>query len=111
MGHAPGLLEVARDKMRTRHLALRTEQAYLQWIWRYVRFHGHRHPRDLGAEGVEQFLTHLTVRRKASLPVRTRLQDLSSHFSMPAIRLTNATGSVSLIRSACSAVSMPMTSS
>jgi len=61
-----GLLQVAREKMRVRHLAFRTEQVYLQWIRRYVQFHGRRHPRELGAEGVEQFLTHLAVRRKVS---------------------------------------------
>jgi integron integrase len=59
----PGLLAVAREKMRTRHLALRTEQAYLQWIRRYVSFQKRRHPRDLGAQELEQFLTHLAVRR------------------------------------------------
>lgn len=62
----PGLLAVAREKMRTRHLALRTEQAYLQWIRRYVVFHKRRHPRELGAPEVEQFLTHLATHRKVS---------------------------------------------
>src|SRR3984885_5829806 len=50
--------------MRTRHLALRTEQAYLQWMRRYVAFHQRRHPRELGARHVEQFLTFLAVRRE-----------------------------------------------
>ncbi len=62
----PGLLQVAREKMRTRHLAFRTEQTYLQWIRRYLRFHQRHHPRDLGAVGAEQFLTHLAVERKVS---------------------------------------------
>jgi integron integrase len=62
----PGLLEVARERMRTRHLALRTEQAYLQWLRRYLVFHQWRHPRDLGPAGVEQFLTYLAVHRKVS---------------------------------------------
>jgi integron integrase len=62
----PGLLALARERMRTRHLALRTEQAYLQWLERYVAFHGGRHPRALGAPAVEQFLTHLAVHRKVS---------------------------------------------
>ncbi len=61
-----GLLEVARGRMRVRHLAYRTEQTYLQWIRRYVAFHHRRHPRDLGAAGVEQFLTYLAVDRKVS---------------------------------------------
>jgi integron integrase len=56
-----GLFAVARDKIRTRHLAYRTEQAYLQWMRRFVRFHGYRHPREMGAAEVEAFLTHLAV--------------------------------------------------
>jgi integron integrase len=60
------LLAVAREKMRTRHLALRTEQAYLQWLRRYIGFHNRRHPRELGAAEVEQFLTYLAVHRKVS---------------------------------------------
>jgi len=66
MDKKPGLLAVTREKMRTRHLALRSEQTYLQWIRRYVVFHKRRHPRELGATEVEQFLTHLAVARKVS---------------------------------------------
>lgn len=56
-----GLFEIAREKIRTRHLALRTEQTYLQWMRRYVKYHGRRHPREMGAAEVEGFLTHLAV--------------------------------------------------
>jgi len=66
MPEGRGLFEVAREKIRTRHLALRTEQAYLQWMRRYVKFHGRRHPRDMGAAEVEAFLTHLAVGAKVS---------------------------------------------
>jgi hypothetical protein len=59
------LFEVARERIRTRHLALRTEQAYLQWMRRYVKFY-RRHPRALGAAEVEAFLTHLAVGAKVS---------------------------------------------
>lgn len=65
VGDGRKLLDVAREKMRTRHLAYRTEQAYLQWIRRYIVVHNRRHPRHLGAAEVEQFLTHLAVQRKA----------------------------------------------
>jgi integron integrase len=61
----PGLLAIARERMRTRHLALRTEQAYLQWWQRYVAFH-RRDPGELGAPEVEQFLSHLAVNRRVS---------------------------------------------
>src|SRR5579864_8514270 len=62
----PGLFAVARERMRTRHLSLRTEQAYLQWMRRYVAFHRGRAPRDLGAHELEQFLTDLAVNRRVS---------------------------------------------
>jgi hypothetical protein len=52
-----GLYEVSREKMRIRHFAYRTEQAYLHWIRRYVNFHHRRHPREMGSSDVEAFLT------------------------------------------------------
>lgn len=64
MDEGRGLIDVARERMRVRHLAYRTEQVYLQSIRRYIAFHGRRHPRELGAAGVEEFLTHLAVDRK-----------------------------------------------
>jgi integron integrase len=66
MPEGRGLFEVAREKIRTRHLALRTEQAYLHWMRRYVKFHRRRHPRDMGPSEVEAFLTHLAVEAKVS---------------------------------------------
>jgi hypothetical protein len=44
----PKLLDQVRQLMRLRHYSLRTEEAYLGWIRRYILFHGKRHPRDLG---------------------------------------------------------------
>jgi hypothetical protein len=64
MPEGRGLFEVARERMCTRHLALRTEQAYLQWMRGYVKYHDRRHPRDMGAAEVEAFLTHLAVEAK-----------------------------------------------
>jgi len=61
MPEARGLYEVSREKMRTRHFAYRTEQAYLSWIRRYVNFHNRKHPREMGSSNVEAFLTHLAV--------------------------------------------------
>ena len=72
LSRPPRLFEVAREKMRTRHLSLRTEHAYLQWQRRYVAFHAPRHPRELGAAGVEAFLTHLAVQRKVSAATQSQ---------------------------------------
>jgi len=61
--HHPGLLEVVRQRIRVKHYSHRTEEAYVQWVWRFVLFHGRRHPRELGREAIEAFLTHLAVER------------------------------------------------
>ncbi len=58
---SPGLLSVARERIRVKHYSIRTEESYLLWMKRFLRFHGMRHPRELGPEHVESFLTHLAV--------------------------------------------------
>jgi integron integrase len=55
------LLDQVSDVARFRHLSLRTEQAYRNWIKRFILFHGKRHPRDLDSAAVRAFLTHLAV--------------------------------------------------
>jgi integron integrase len=55
------LLDQVSDLARLRHLSLRTEQAYRNWIKRFILFHGKRHPRELDAAAVRAFLTHLAV--------------------------------------------------
>ncbi len=57
----PRLLDRVRDKIRVKHYSIRTEKAYVDWVRRYVHFHGLRHPEGLGAQEVEAFLTHLAV--------------------------------------------------
>jgi integrase len=66
MPEGRGLFEVAREKIRTRHLAFRTEQAYLHWMRRYVKFHARRHPREMGRLEVEAFLSHLALDAKVA---------------------------------------------
>lgn len=65
-GGAPSLGARVRQAMRLRHLAPRTEQAYLHWIQRYFRFHGRRHPRDLSADHVTAFLSSLATAGRVS---------------------------------------------
>jgi integron integrase len=55
------LLDQVRDAIRLRHYSIRTEDAYVQWIRRYILFHGKRHPSSMGADEVNAFLTHLAV--------------------------------------------------
>jgi len=55
------LLDRVREKIRLKHYSIRTEQAYCDWIRRFVVFHGKRHPSSLGAGHVEAFVTALAV--------------------------------------------------
>jgi integron integrase len=63
---APRFLDQVRSALRVRHLSLRTEAAYVDWVRRFILHHGKRHPRDMGAMEVEDFLTHLAVERRVS---------------------------------------------
>ena len=56
------LLDQVRDRLRVKHYSLRTEQAYVGWIRRFIRANGLRHPRELGGLEVEAFLTLLATR-------------------------------------------------
>ena len=62
----PKLLDQVRERLRVKHYSIRTEQAYVDWIKRFIRFHGKRHPKGMGAPEVEAFLTHLAVKGKVS---------------------------------------------
>jgi len=58
---APKLLDRVRDKIRLKHYSLRTEEAYTDWIKRFIFHHGKRHPEGMGAVEVAAFLTYLAV--------------------------------------------------
>jgi len=60
------LLDQVRERVRVKHYSIRTELCYVEWVRRYVLFHGKRHPRELGPREVEAFLTHLAVAGRVS---------------------------------------------
>jgi len=62
----PKLLDVVRRAIRARHFSHRTEEAYVNWIRRFILFHGKRHPLLLGPDEVREFVTYLAVSRKVS---------------------------------------------
>jgi len=62
----PKLLDRVRAAVRLRHYSPRTEEAYVGWIRRFIRFHRLRHPGEMGAPEVGEFLTHLAVKGRVS---------------------------------------------
>ncbi len=73
---APRLLDQVRERIRYLHYSIRTEAAYVQWIRSFVRFHGLRHPAEMGAPEVEAFLSWLASERHVA--VATHKQALSA---------------------------------
>ncbi len=60
------ILEQVRERVRYLHYSMRTEDAYLYWIRFFIRWSGTRHPKDMGADEVREFLTFLAVKRNVS---------------------------------------------
>jgi len=73
---APSLLTQLRVAIRTRHYSPRTEEAYVQWVRRFIRFCGLRHPRELGPSDVTRFLSSLAV--DANVSASTQNQALAA---------------------------------
>ena len=72
----PRLLDQVRNAIRRKHYSLRTEEAYVHWIKRFIYFHSKRHPRDLGEAEVTGFLNHLA--RERGVASSTQNQALSA---------------------------------
>ena len=72
----PRLLDQVRQAIRARHYSKRTEKAYVDWIKRFIFFHGMRHPVEMSELEINQFLTDLAVSRKVS--ASTQNQALSA---------------------------------
>ncbi|MCJ0826369.1 integron integrase [Luteimonas sp. 50] len=70
------MLDDVRRRLRVRHYSVRTERAYVGWIRRFILANGKRHPREMGAQEVEAFLTVLATRGKVA--ASTQNQALSA---------------------------------
>ena len=73
---SPKLLDVVRAKLRLKHYSIRTEEAYVDWIRRFIIFHKKRHPKEMGIPEIEAFLTHLAV--NANVAASTQNQAFSA---------------------------------
>jgi integron integrase len=59
--HSKKLLDQMRDAIRLKHYSIRTEDAYTDWVKRFILFHDKRHPAEMGVPEITAFLTHLAV--------------------------------------------------
>ena len=78
------MLRPPRTKRHRTNRSIRTEQAYVDWIKRYILFHNKRHPNEMGSREIEAFLTYLAVEQN----VAASTQDPCTFFdSTPATRV------------------------
>lgn len=70
------LISSVREAIRVRHYSYRTERAYVAWIKRFIRFHGMRHPEELGSRDISRFLSYLATDLRVS--ASTQSQALSA---------------------------------
>lgn len=68
---SPKLLDQVRTVARLKDYSIKTEQAYVHWIKRYIFFHQKRHPTEMAESEIRQFLSHLAVRLNVSASTQT----------------------------------------
>ena len=62
----PKLLDIVRTELRTKHYSIRTEQAYLSWLHRFIIFNNKRHPAEMGSEEIRSFINDLATNHNVS---------------------------------------------
>lgn len=63
---ATRLLDQVRERIRYKHYSLRAKQTYVQWVRMFVKWHGLRHPRDMGPLEIEGSLAMLANERRVA---------------------------------------------
>jgi len=70
------LLDQMRDILRAKHYSPRTEETYVDWAKRFILFHDKRHPSEMGAKEIQEFITHLAT--ELNLAASSQNQALSA---------------------------------
>lgn len=67
MENSPKFLDQLRLFIRSQNKAYKTEQTYIMWCWRFIRFHNKRDPRLMDAADIERFLSHLAINNHVAI--------------------------------------------
>lgn len=59
-------MDQVREVLRYHHYAIRTEEAYVNWILKFIFFNETRHPKEMGKNEIERFLSHLSMNRNVA---------------------------------------------
>ena len=92
--------------IRFKHYSIRTEQACVQWIKPYIFFHQKKHPRDMEAEEIQTFLTHLAAQRNVAASTQNQALNALVFLYRQVLRLP--AGDFSEFERACRPVRLPV---
>ncbi|MDV2994931.1 MAG: Tyrosine recombinase XerC [Chroococcidiopsis sp. SAG 2025] len=67
----PRLLDQVRQSIRLKHFSLKTEKSYVYYIRDFILFHNKRHPKEMGADEIRAYLSHLAVERQVAASTQT----------------------------------------
>jgi len=70
-GQGKKLLDLYKESLRVRHYSYRTEVTYIAWVRQYILFHQKRHPRDMGVDEINAFITHLASEKNVAASTHT----------------------------------------
>lgn len=60
------LLDQVREVLRYHHYSIRTEESYVSWVLKYIKYHSKKHPNTMGKKEIEDFLSHLAINLNVS---------------------------------------------
>jgi len=93
---SPKLLDQVRTVARVKHYSRKTEDAYANWIKRFILFHKKRHPKEMAEEEIRQFLAYLAVDLQVSSSTQTvpsaryfSYIAMCSNFHFPILKMSN----------------------
>ena len=66
MDNKPIFLDQVREVMRLHDFSYKTEQSYMDWIYRFLVYHDQTHPEEMDTKEISAFLTFLAVGKKVS---------------------------------------------
>lgn len=69
---AARLMDQVSEVMRYHHYGHRTEEAYVRWIKGFIYFHNKKHPKDMGKEEIEAYLSHLAVKQHVAISTQNQ---------------------------------------
>jgi hypothetical protein len=70
-GQGKKLLDQYRDAMRVRHYSYRTEVTYISWVRQFILYHKKRHPREMGVDEINTFITYLANEKTVAASTHT----------------------------------------